>query len=162
MRDITQENLVRFFGICMDEQNTAVVTELMIRGSLRDILDEGKMEIDWTFRYSMISDIIEGMLFLHNSDIQYHGHLKSTNCVVDGRFMVKIADYGLRSLHKQVRKEQDVNPRALSWTAPGEQFPDPSSFFITIFSDFYKNIFVRLILQAMVPKQVTYTHSPSF
>ena len=119
MSDVTQENLVRFIGICMDEQNTAVVTELMIRGSLRDILDEGKMEIDWTFRYSMISDIVEGMLFLHNSDIQYHGHLKSTNCVIDGRFMVKIADYGLRSLHKQVRKEQDINPRALFWTAPG-------------------------------------------
>lgn len=87
MRDITHENLVRFLGICLDDQNTAVLTELMVRGSLRDILDEGKIQIDWTFRYSMISDIIEGMLYLHNSEIQYHGHFKSTNCVVDGRFV---------------------------------------------------------------------------
>lgn len=122
----------------------------MIRGSLRDILDEGisrgeelsaasrddfvehsshrrptyvltgKMDIDWTFRYSIISDIIEGMVYLHGSAIGYHGRLKSTNCVVDGRFMVKITDYGLRSLHKQVSKEAAVNPRALFWTAPGE------------------------------------------
>jgi len=120
MRDITHENLVRFVGICMDDQNTAVLTELMVRGSLRDVLDNEKMQIDWTFRYSMISDIIEGMIFLHNSDIQYHGHLKSTNCVIDGRFMVKIADYGLRSLHKQVTREHEVNPRALFWTAPGK------------------------------------------
>ena len=121
MRDLNHENLVRFFGICIDEHNTAIVTELLIRGSLRDILEEAKLEIDWNFRYSIISDIIEGMLFLHNSEIAYHGHLKSTNCVIDGRFMVKISDYGLRSLHKQVRKEQqqEINPRALFWTAPG-------------------------------------------
>ena len=45
MRNIIHENLVRFIGVCMDDQNVAVITELMIRGSLRDILDEGKMDI---------------------------------------------------------------------------------------------------------------------
>lgn len=44
----------------------------------------------------MLTDIVEGMLFLHGSLLDYHGHLKSTNCVVDGRFMVKITDYGIR------------------------------------------------------------------
>ena len=37
------------------------------------------------------------MSFLHNSAIQYHGNLKSTNCVVDSRFVLKITDYGLHS-----------------------------------------------------------------
>jgi serine/threonine protein kinase len=119
MRELTHENLVRFVGLCPDEPNTAVVTELSIRGSLRDLLENEKINIDWNFRYSMMTDIIEGMVFLHNSQIEYHGRLKSTNCVVDGRFMVKITDYGLRSLHEQVFREQDVNPRALFWTAPG-------------------------------------------
>ncbi len=152
--------LPRFLGLCMDDVNTAIVTELMIRGSLRDILDEGisrrgqtiiddyleqgastshhrrtyaftsssspstsgKLDVDWTFRYSIISDIVEGMIYLHSSPIGFHGRLKSTNCVIDGRFMVKITDYGLRSLHKQVSKEATINPRAFFWTAPGECF----------------------------------------
>lgn len=38
------------------------------------------------------------MLFLHNSVMVSHGNLKSSNCVVDGRFVVKITDYGLESL----------------------------------------------------------------
>ena len=37
------------------------------------------------------------MAFLHSSAIQYHGNLKSSNCVVDSRFVLKITDYGLQS-----------------------------------------------------------------
>lgn len=120
MRELTHENLVRFIGLCVDEPNNAVVTELMIRGSLRDLLETENIQIDWSFKYSMMTDIVEGMIFLHASMFEYHGHFKSTNCVVDGRFMVKISDYGLRSLHHQVVREQDINPRALFWTAPGK------------------------------------------
>ena len=119
MRDITHENLVRFIGICPEENNVSIVTELCIRGSLRDLLENDKINIDWNFRYSIMTDIVEGLHFLHNSTFEYHGKLKSTNCVVDGRFMVKITDYGLRSVHEQVHKENDFNPRGLFWTAPG-------------------------------------------
>ncbi len=37
------------------------------------------------------------MNYLHNSYIGSHGNLKSSNCVVDSRFVLKIADYGLAS-----------------------------------------------------------------
>src|SRR6266487_4286574 len=118
MRDLTHENLVRFVGMCDEDGNSAVLTDLSVRGSLRDMLENESMNIDWTFRYAMIIDIVEGMNFLHNSMLDYHGRLKSTNCVIDGRFMVKITDYGLRALHKQVRTDEDFNPRVLFWTAP--------------------------------------------
>ena len=35
------------------------------------------------------------MLYLHRSQLRSHGRLKSSNCVVDGRWLVKITDYGL-------------------------------------------------------------------
>lgn len=38
------------------------------------------------------------MSFLHSSEIRSHGSLKSFNCVVDSRFVLKIADFGLQSL----------------------------------------------------------------
>lgn len=41
---------------------------------------------------------VQGMAFLHNSVIVSHGNLKSSNCVVDSRFVLKITDYGLESL----------------------------------------------------------------
>lgn len=41
---------------------------------------------------------LQGMCYLHSSEIRSHGGLKSSNCVVDSRFVLKIADFGLRSL----------------------------------------------------------------
>lgn len=35
------------------------------------------------------------MSYLHSTDIKSHGNLKSSNCVVDGRWVLKITDYGL-------------------------------------------------------------------
>jgi atrial natriuretic peptide receptor A len=39
------------------------------------------------------------MLFIHSSEIRYHGNLTSSNCVVDSRFTLKITDFGLPMLH---------------------------------------------------------------
>jgi len=38
------------------------------------------------------------MAYLHSSDIKSHGRLKSTNCVVDNRFVLKITDFGIHEL----------------------------------------------------------------
>ncbi|VDK70713.1 unnamed protein product [Dibothriocephalus latus] len=37
----------------------------------------------------------EGMQYLHKSSIGVHGRLKSTNCVINGRWVLKITDYGI-------------------------------------------------------------------
>lgn len=38
------------------------------------------------------------MAFLHSTEISSHGNLKSSNCVVDSRFVLKITDFGLHEL----------------------------------------------------------------
>lgn len=49
------------------------------------------------------------MLFLHNSVIVSHGKLKSSNCVVDNRFVLKITDYGLSSLRSDSQSGRDAH-----------------------------------------------------
>lgn len=45
--------------------------------------------------------VIQGMKYLHLRGLS-HGRLKSTNCLVDGRFVLKVTDYGLPMiLHSQ-------------------------------------------------------------
>ncbi|XP_032363296.1 atrial natriuretic peptide receptor 1 [Etheostoma spectabile] len=98
MRDVQNEHLTRFIGACIDPPNMCIITEYCPRGSLQDLMESDSITLDWMFRYSLINDIVKGMLFLHNSVIVSHGNLKSSNCVVDSRFVLKITDYGLESL----------------------------------------------------------------
>jgi len=43
---------------------------------------------------------LKGLQFLHNSLLQCHGNLRSSYCLIDERWQVKISYYGLRSLKK--------------------------------------------------------------
>ena len=47
------------------------------------------------------------MAYLHSTEIHSHGNLKSTNCVVDSRFVVKITDFGLHHLRQHYQDETE-------------------------------------------------------
>ncbi|XP_018620329.2 atrial natriuretic peptide receptor 1 isoform X1 [Scleropages formosus] len=119
MRDVQNEHLTRFIGACIDPPNVCIVTEYCPRGSLQDIMENDSITLDWMFRYSLINDIVKGMAFLHNSVIMSHGNLKSSNCVVDSRFVLKITDYGLASFRNDPDTEDAHAYYARKlWTAP--------------------------------------------
>ncbi|KAM6903929.1 atrial natriuretic peptide receptor 1-like isoform 1-T2 [Lycodopsis pacificus] len=119
MRDVQNEHLTRFIGACIDPPNKCIITEYCPRGSLQDLMESDSITLDWMFRYSLINDIVKGMLFLHNSVLVSHGNLKSSNCVVDGRFVLKITDYGLESLRTSSCPEDTHAYYARKlWTAP--------------------------------------------
>ncbi|XP_062385816.1 atrial natriuretic peptide receptor 1 [Sardina pilchardus] len=126
MRDVQNEHLTRFIGACIDPPNICIITEYCPRGSLQDLMESDSITLDWMFRYSLISDIVKGMAFLHNSVIGSHGHLKSSNCVVDSRFVLKITDYGLPSFSKDTSPEDSHSYYARKlWTAPELLRSDP-------------------------------------
>lgn len=57
---------------------------------------------------SLIHDIVRGMGYLHASEVRSHGNLNSYNCVVDSRFVLKIADFGLHELRKWCPNKSDL------------------------------------------------------
>ncbi|KAK6635463.1 hypothetical protein RUM44_000714 [Polyplax serrata] len=120
IKDIHHDHLVRFYGACITPSMIMFITEYCPKGSLQDILENEQFKLDWMFKFSLMQDIVRGMLYIHNSEIRSHGNLKSSNCLVDARFVLKISDFGLHSL----RAPKDLDPgdhaywRRLLWTAP--------------------------------------------
>ncbi|OAD60804.1 Guanylate cyclase 32E [Eufriesea mexicana] len=47
----------------------------------------------------------QGMIYLHESVIKYHGSLSTSNCLVDSRWVVKLADFGLHEFKKDAECE---------------------------------------------------------
>lgn len=47
----------------------------------------------------------QGMIYLHDSVIKYHGSLSTSNCLVDSRWVVKLADFGLHEFKKNAECE---------------------------------------------------------
>ncbi|KAJ8711871.1 hypothetical protein PYW08_008825 [Mythimna loreyi] len=119
MKDLEHDHLARFFGACVDPPHCCLLTEYCPKGSLQDILENESIKLDWMFKVSLMHDIVKGMHYLHGSDIRSHGALKSSNCVVDSRFVLKITDFGLHALRTS---EKDSRAHSywtrLLWTAP--------------------------------------------
>uniref|UniRef100_A0A8D3C4N3 Guanylate cyclase n=1 Tax=Scophthalmus maximus TaxID=52904 RepID=A0A8D3C4N3_SCOMX len=107
-------NLTKFYGTVKFEYGVFGVFELCQRGSLRYILNDrisypDESFMDMEFKISVMYDIAKGMSYLHSSNIEMHGRLKSTNCVVDNRMVVKITDFGCHTI---------LSPGRDLWTAP--------------------------------------------
>ncbi|XP_068416231.1 guanylyl cyclase C isoform X3 [Eschrichtius robustus] len=107
-------NLTKFYGTVKLDCMIFGVIEYCERGSLREVLNDtisypDGTFMDWEFKISVLYDIAKGMSYLHSSKTEVHGRLKSTNCVVDSRMVVKITDFGCNSI---------LPPRKDLWTAP--------------------------------------------
>uniref|UniRef100_I3JCH5 Guanylate cyclase n=1 Tax=Oreochromis niloticus TaxID=8128 RepID=I3JCH5_ORENI len=118
MKDLRNENVNPFLGFFLDCSMFAIVTEHCSRGSLQDLLRNEDVKLDWMFKSSLMLDLIKGMKYLHHRDFP-HGRLKSRNCVVDGRFVLKITDHGFNELlESQKAPLEEPPPEDLFWTAP--------------------------------------------
>ncbi|CAD5118083.1 DgyrCDS6821 [Dimorphilus gyrociliatus] len=121
-RLISHNNVLKFYGSILEPPTkSALLHEYCKKGSLQDLLEDDNFDLDWPFKYSIINDIVKGMQFIHSSVIGVHGNLKSSNCLIDDRFIVKLCHFGLPSFLKLTEKQKENTHafhESLLWTAP--------------------------------------------
>ncbi|XP_071965376.1 speract receptor-like isoform X2 [Antedon mediterranea] len=122
MRDVRHDNVCPFIGACVDSPHICILMQYAPKGSLQDILENEDIKLDVMFLASLIADLVKGMIYIHSSEIRSHGHLKSSNCVVDNRWVLQVTDYGLPSFKKGAMEDPDLSEHArlrnLLWRAP--------------------------------------------
>ncbi|GMT31927.1 hypothetical protein PFISCL1PPCAC_23224, partial [Pristionchus fissidentatus] len=114
LRAIDHDNLNKFVGVCSDGPQFMTVWRFCARGSLRDVIETGRLQMDWFFKFSIMRDISEGLHYLHHSPLGAHGWLSSGSCLVDDRWQLKISCHGCRFIKETEMK----STRNLLWTAP--------------------------------------------
>lgn len=56
---MTHENTVRFIGACIEHSTILILTEYCPKGSLKDVLENEAIQLDWNFRMSLVYDIVK-------------------------------------------------------------------------------------------------------
>jgi len=110
-------NLLLFMGYCADPP--LICTEFMRRGSLHTILKPGQV-LDPARNYNVAIAVARGMAYLPSRTPPIlHLDLKSPNILVDDKWRVKIADFGLARVRQttQVSAKSDFHGTP-EWMAP--------------------------------------------
>lgn len=87
----------------------------------------------------------QGMKYLHHRKF-IHGRLKSGNCVVDGRFVLKVTDYGYNEI-LQTQRIAHEEPSALGKLKPIYCFEDAnmSTVIFVSSSSFFMYILILIL-----------------
>lgn len=64
--NLRHENINPLIGFFSDQNRTALVFENCSRGSLQDVLIMDDIKLDWSFRLSLLTDLVRGMRYLHS------------------------------------------------------------------------------------------------
>ncbi|KAJ8306947.1 hypothetical protein KUTeg_015031 [Tegillarca granosa] len=70
-----------------------------------DLLQNDSITLDWDFKSALMTDLVQGMAYLHNSPITLHGKLNTSNCVIDSRFVLKVTDFGILKIRNQIESQ---------------------------------------------------------
>ena len=83
MREIRHPNVNNFIGAMVDIDNIKFVTEFCPKECLEDLLKNPDVKLNMMFIASLISDLVQGMHFLHfSTQLGVHGNLRTSNCLV--------------------------------------------------------------------------------
>ncbi|XP_063683153.1 atrial natriuretic peptide receptor 2-like isoform X3 [Bolinopsis microptera] len=110
LRDMEHENIVKFYGICMEQNKVCTVYSHCPKGSLQDVLQNDKLNLDVMFQQSFITDMVKGVEYIHKSNMGYHGNLTSQNTLIDGHWVLKLTKFGLNTLKEKDEETENDSP----------------------------------------------------
>ncbi|EFX90365.1 hypothetical protein DAPPUDRAFT_39520, partial [Daphnia pulex] len=121
IRTFQHDNVNPFICAIIEPARICLITEFQPRNSLMDVLSSSNHDFSCKMVASLATDLVRGMLYIHSTKLRCHGNLKSSNCLLDSNWTLKIGDFGLQEL-RNAAKDPIKNERdyyfSLLWTAP--------------------------------------------
>ncbi|ELT94874.1 hypothetical protein CAPTEDRAFT_158976 [Capitella teleta] len=123
MREFNHDNVNSFLGACLTAPNICVCFSYCAKASVYRVIQNTDIQLDMSFKSSLIMDLVNGLNFLHDSSIVQHGNLTSNTCMVDSRWVLKVSGYGLAPFRTQEiaqlkDRDEEEYYNAFLWTAP--------------------------------------------
>ena len=119
---IVHQNILRFIGVTYTDEGLHLVNEHATKGTMNDVLQNNKYNLDDNFKFSMALDVAKGLEYLHAHGL-VHGYLTSACCFLDDRWNIHVADWELITLDehmKENKKSSKILPK------PSDNHSDPN------------------------------------
>nr|XP_006819914.1 PREDICTED: atrial natriuretic peptide receptor 1-like [Saccoglossus kowalevskii] len=114
MRNLHHDNVNKFIGICLEPGHNLLLSVYCAKGMLMDILENDDIRLDWMFRSSFMFDIVE-------SSLGCHGNLKTSTCVVDKKWALKVTGFGCGAIRQREAAKRCLIEQRLSVAEIGQE-----------------------------------------
>ncbi|KAK5983306.1 Protein kinase domain-containing protein, partial [Trichostrongylus colubriformis] len=115
-RILQHRNVVRIYGVAVDEQPLYIILELVKGGALNTFLKENANKVEVKDKMDMCLGAALGVEYLHSNQCM-HRDLAARNCLITHDRVVKISDFGLSRLgvHYKLKSAMKL---PIKWLAP--------------------------------------------